>query len=103
MKPTLLVLAAGMGSRYGGLKQVDQVGPSGETIIDYSVYDAIREDLGRSYSSSARKSKQHLRKLSGINSQTRLRSSMFIKNWICCLKAFLYLKDVSNLGGLPMP
>lgn len=42
MKPTLLVLAAGMGSRYGGLKQLDAVGPSGETIIDYSVYDALR-------------------------------------------------------------
>lgn len=41
MKPTLLVLAAGMGSRYGGLKQLDGVGPSGETIMDYSVYDAI--------------------------------------------------------------
>ena len=38
MKPTLLVLAAGMGSRYGGLKQLDQVGPNGETIIDYSIY-----------------------------------------------------------------
>ncbi|MEL6627608.1 MAG: sugar phosphate nucleotidyltransferase [Bacteroidota bacterium] len=47
MKPTLLVLAAGMGSRYGGLKQVDQVGPSGETIIDYSVYDAIRAGFGK--------------------------------------------------------
>ncbi len=42
MKPTLLILAAGMGSRYGGLKQMDQVGPSGEAIIDYSIYDAIR-------------------------------------------------------------
>ena len=42
MKPTLLVLAAGMGSRYGGLKQMDQFGPSGETIIDYSIYDARR-------------------------------------------------------------
>ncbi len=47
MKPTLLVLAAGMGSRYGGLKQLDQVGPSGETIIDYSVYDAIRAGFGK--------------------------------------------------------
>lgn len=42
MKPTLVVLAAGMGSRYGGLKQLDGVGPSGETIMDYSIYDAIR-------------------------------------------------------------
>lgn len=46
MKPTLLVLAAGMGSRYGGLKQLDEVGPNGETIIDYSVYDAIRAGFG---------------------------------------------------------
>ncbi len=38
---TLMVMAAGMGSRYGGLKQLDSVGPNGETIIDYSVYDAI--------------------------------------------------------------
>ena len=42
MKPSLLVLAAGIGSRYGGLKQIDKIGPSGETIMDYSIYDAIR-------------------------------------------------------------
>lgn len=42
MKPTLFVLAAGMGSRYGGLKQLDGLGPNGETIMDYSIYDAIR-------------------------------------------------------------
>lgn len=47
MKPTLLILAAGMGSRYGGLKQVDPVGPSGETIMDYSVFDAVRAGFGR--------------------------------------------------------
>lgn len=47
MKPTLLVLAAGMGSRYGGLKQLDGVGPHGETIMDYSVYDAIRGGFGK--------------------------------------------------------
>ncbi len=47
MKPTLLVLAAGMGSRYGGLKQIDQLGPSGETIIEYSVYDAIKAGFGK--------------------------------------------------------
>jgi len=47
MKPTLLILAAGMGSRYGSLKQIDQLGPSGETIIDYSVYDAVRAGFGK--------------------------------------------------------
>ena len=47
MKPTLFILAAGMGSRYGGLKQLDGVGPDGETIMDYSVYDAIRAGFGK--------------------------------------------------------
>ncbi len=47
MKPTLVVLAAGMGSRYGGLKQMDAMGPSGETVIDYSVFDAIRAGFGK--------------------------------------------------------
>lgn len=46
-KPSLVVLAAGMGSRYGGLKQLDQFGPHGETIIDYSLYDAIQAGFGK--------------------------------------------------------
>lgn len=47
MKPTLLILAAGMGSRYGSLKQMDGLGPNGEAIIDYSIYDAIRAGFGK--------------------------------------------------------
>lgn len=47
MKPTLVLLAAGMGSRYGGLKQLDGLGPNGETIMDYSIYDAIRAGFGK--------------------------------------------------------
>lgn len=47
MKPTLVVLAAGMGSRYGGLKQIDPVGPAGEAVLDYSVFDALRAGFGR--------------------------------------------------------
>ena len=47
MKPTLFVLAAGMGSRYGGLKQLDPLGPNGETIMDYSIYDAIHSGFGK--------------------------------------------------------
>ncbi|MBQ8100252.1 MAG: nucleotidyltransferase [Paludibacteraceae bacterium] len=47
MKPTLFILAAGMGSRYGGLKQLDGLGPNGETIMDYSVFDALRAGFGR--------------------------------------------------------
>ena len=47
MKPTLFLLAAGMGSRYGGLKQMDGLGPNGETIMDYSIYDAIHSGFGK--------------------------------------------------------
>ncbi len=47
MKPTLFVLAAGMGSRYGGLKQLDGLGPNGETIMDYSIYDAVKAGFGK--------------------------------------------------------
>ena len=47
MKPTLLLLAAGMGSRYGGLKQLDGLGPNGETIMDYSIYDAVQAGFGK--------------------------------------------------------
>ena len=47
MKPTLFVLAAGMGSRYGGLKQLDPLGPNGETIMDYSIYDTLQAGFGK--------------------------------------------------------
>ena len=47
MKPTLLILAAGMGSRYGGLKQIDEIGPNGETLLEYSLYDAVQAGFGK--------------------------------------------------------
>ncbi len=47
MKPTLLILAAGMASRYGSMKQIDGFGPNGETIIDYSIHDAIKAGFGK--------------------------------------------------------
>jgi UTP-glucose-1-phosphate uridylyltransferase len=47
MKPTLIILAAGVGSRYGGLKQLDRIGPDGETLLDYSIYDAIQAGFGK--------------------------------------------------------
>lgn len=47
MKPALLILAAGVGSRYGGLKQLDRIGPNGETLLDYSIYDAVQSGFGK--------------------------------------------------------
>ena len=47
MKPTLVIMAAGMGSRFGGLKQLTPVGPNGQMIIDYSVYDAAKAGFGK--------------------------------------------------------
>jgi hypothetical protein len=47
MKPTLLIMAAGMGSRYGGLKQIDSLGPNGEVMLDYAVYDALQAGFGK--------------------------------------------------------
>jgi len=47
MQPILLILAAGVGSRYGGLKQLDRIGPNGETLLDYSIYDAVKSGFGK--------------------------------------------------------
>ena len=47
MKPTLVILAAGMASRYGSMKQIQSFGPDGETIMDYSIYDAIKAGFGK--------------------------------------------------------
>ena len=77
MKPTLFLLAAGMGSRYGGLKQLDGLGPNGETIMDYSIYDAIR---------AGHKSFQ--------NTKERFRLSWYSKVWTHCPKVLLARKAV---------
>ena len=57
-KPVLVVMAAGMGSRYGGMKQIDPVGPCGQVIVDYSLYDARRAGFETSSSSSSTRSKR---------------------------------------------
>ena len=71
-KPTLLVLAAGMGSRYGGLKQIDPVGPAGETIIDYSIYDALRADFGKVVFVIRHDIEQQFREIVGSKFEKRL-------------------------------
>jgi dTDP-glucose pyrophosphorylase len=71
-KPSLLVLAAGMGSRYGGLKQIDPVGPHGETIIDYSIYDALRAGFGKLVFVIRRDLERPFRELVGQRFEQRL-------------------------------
>ena len=70
--PTLLVLAAGMGSRYGGLKQIDPVGPNGETILDYSIYDALRAGFGKLVFVIRREIEQPFKQLLGARLETRI-------------------------------
>src|SRR6202012_3075164 len=71
-KPTLLVLAAGMGSRYGGLKQIDPVGPSGETIIDYSIFDAMRAGFGKLVFVIRKDIEQQFREIVGSRFEKRI-------------------------------
>lgn len=72
MKPALLVLAAGMGSRYGGLKQIEPLGPGGETIIDYSVYDALRAGFGKLVFVIRRDIERPFREIVGSRFEARL-------------------------------
>jgi dTDP-glucose pyrophosphorylase len=71
-KPSLLVLAAGMGSRYGGLKQIDPVGPAGQTIIDYSIYDALRAGFAKLVFVIRRDLEHQFRELVGQRFERRL-------------------------------
>jgi NDP-sugar pyrophosphorylase family protein len=71
-KPTLLILAAGIGSRYGGLKQIDPVGPAGETIIDYSIYDALRAGFGKLVFIIRRDIEQQFREIIGARFERRV-------------------------------
>ena len=84
MKPTLLVLAAGMGSRYGSLKQMDGLGPSGEAIIDYSIYDAIRAGFG---------------KVVFVIRHSFADAFKFIRNSIVCRKAIPFRKAGRSPGA----
>lgn len=70
--PTLLVLAAGIGSRYGGLKQIDPVGPAGETIIDYSIYDALRAGFGKLVFVIRKDIEQQFREIVGARFEKRV-------------------------------
>lgn len=90
-KPTLLILAAGMGSRYGGLKQMDPVGPSGEIVLDYSIFDALRAGFGRAVFVIRRDIEAAFREMVGAKWEKR----------IPCAYAFQDLADVP--AGFSVP
>lgn len=90
-KPTLLILAAGMGSRYGGLKQMDPVGPSGEIVLDYSIFDALRAGFGRVVFVIRRDIEAPFRELVGAKWESR----------IPCGYAFQELSDVPEGFAIP--
>lgn len=91
VKPTLMILAAGMGSRYGGLKQIDPVGPNGETIMDYSVYDALRAGFDKLVFVIRRDIEQAFREKIGSRFATHIKVDY----------AFQELSDVP--GGFELP
>jgi len=84
VKPTLLILAAGMGSRYGGLKQLDQLGPNGETIMDYSVDYAISAGFGKVVFVIRKNMLEQFNQFINI----KLSLKQYFKNWIFFLMDF---------------
>ena len=98
MKPTLLLLAAGMGSRYGGLKQLDGLGPNGETIMDYSIYDAIKAGFGKSFLSFVRISKHNSVKKCYLNTKGIYLQNSYSKALMHCPKALRCPKEEKNHG-----
>ncbi len=87
MKPTLFLLAAGMGSRYGGLKQLDGLGPNGETIMDYSIYDAINAGFGKLVFVIRKDFEQDFREKIILNTK-----ATFLANWYSSL-LMIFRKD----------
>lgn len=86
MSPTLLILAAGIGSRYGGLKQADGVGPSGEAILDYSIYDAIRAGFGKIVFVIRKEIEEDMR-------------NIFFEKWSKKIEVDYVFQEVNNLPG----
>lgn len=98
MKPTLFLLAAGMGSRYGGLKQLDGLGPHGETIMDYSIYDAINAGFGKLVFVIRKDFEEDFRKVVLANMKATSHAKWCSRASMLFLKVSLALKVARNLG-----
>lgn len=102
MKPTLFLLAAGMGSRYGGLKQLDGVGPNGETIMDYSIYDAIEAGFGKIVWVIRKDFEEQFRTQILSKYEGKVKCELCSNPSMLCLRDSLALKDVRSHGALTM-
>ena len=102
MKPTLFLLAAGMGSRYGGLKQLDGLGPNGETIMDYSIYDAINSGFGKLVFVIRKDFEQDFREKIISKYEGHIPCELYSSLLMIFRKALLARQTVPNLGVLTM-
>ena len=83
MKPTLVILAAGMASRYGSMKQVEGFGPNGETIMDYSIFDAIRAGFGKVVFIIRKEYAENFQSVFEPKLKNRIETAYVFRNWIC--------------------
>lgn len=99
MKPTLLIMAAGMGSRYGGLKQIDSVGPHGETILEYSIYDAARAGFGKVVFIIRDYFSEVFREKVGSKFEENLEVAYVRQELDCCMEGFVVPKNREKPWG----
>lgn len=96
-KPVLVIMAAGMGSRYGGLKQIDPVDEDGHIIIDFSIYDAKRAGFEKVVFIIRREHEEDFRKSIGDRVSKFMEVEYVSGNWRTCRKDFLYRKEERSL------
>ena len=100
-KPVLVVMAAGMGSRYGGLKQMDAVGGHGEAILDYSLYDAYRAGFETAVIIIKKEIRQEFMQIVGARLESApWKSDMLTRNWIRSRRDFLCRRVAASPGVL---
>jgi len=99
MKPTLVILAAGMASRYGSMKQVESFGPAGETIMDYSIYDAIRAGFGKVVFIIRAQHGETFRSIFEPKLADRIQTEYVYRNWICIPVAMRGYQPGQSLGA----
>jgi NDP-sugar pyrophosphorylase family protein len=103
MKPTLVVLAAGMASRYGSMKQIQSFGPSGETIMDYSIYDAIRAGFGKVVFIIREEFAENFKAIFEPKLKGRIETDYVFQHLEDFTGGVLSLRNEPNPGAQPMP